>query len=720
MGYRAPNPESVVSASGSRERAQSELIGVVLLVGMVLISATIITISGANILQDFQERTVGESTTNQVERIDQSLSSVSSVSGITRAEFSIGDTDPNQYSVVKNGFINVTPNKNTTCQTNISLTSIRFEAEDRDTYNWEAGGIWRQTQGQEGSAMHTPPDLAFDQGTLTLTVINVSGRVDDHSNLVYENTTISKNRTDEIRETIFTGDCTRPDNVTITVRSDFYEGWSHYLDSEINATSIKTYSSNKSVVVFLDQDKLPEVVNDEKNNVVDLNDSSFNDVEITNTSIKVNKSANNTYTTIVTPLTTGSTQVGEIRSVDADVVDRPPMDVVFVYDKSGSMNNPSDKIVNAKDAGQAFVAEMNSSFDRAGVVTFNSDGFYEVTDNGEYLTDDFSMNGVNGSIEDISTGGGTHIGEGIRKGNSNLGLLSNSSRHKVLIVLGDGKNDCCSKSESELNQETYDLAEQADKNDITIHTVGFGDPDNETMETVANMTGGTYKYVDDVDDLTSVFKDLFAEISQSKQIVRDPLTLQLSGEGTTYYPQIDGETDHIANDTNGSLNLNDPLAPSEFSFSIDISDGENVSMTAYDYECDEWEATGIIHKNQSTGNEYAEVRCTEINDSSITALDPDNSTVYLDGDNVSDLLNQPKDWWQEDLQNETLAPYLEADNETLDLKSNEAMVVFRFPDGDNSVDRMIVHYRIGDSKEDAVPRHVFNIQVRQLFIEEND
>ena len=708
-------------------RGQSEVIGVILIVGMVLLSAGLIVISGSNLLNDLREGTAQESTTNTIEEIDTKLSSVSSVSGRTRVEISLGDSDPNRYRIVKSGYINVSANRNTTCTEHIPLTSIQYSDEDGDKWVFEAGGLWKQPRGSTASVMHTPPDLTWDKGTLSLTVVNISGTIDDEFNLVYENTTKSKRTSKRIRETLFTGNCARPNNVTITVSSEYYRAWSRYLSREINSTSLNTYDGNQSVSVYLNQSKLPEETDDQQNNVIDLNDSALNDVKITNTSIKVNKSADNTYTTIITPLTSGSTQVGEIRTVEAGQAFRPPMDVVFVMDKSGSMAFDPDsdgdtKMEEAEVAAQAFVGQMNDSFDRAGVAGFDYDGEIKITANGEYVTSDFSdATGVNGSIASFpdAPSGGTDIGSGLAKANAMMGLLSNSSRTKVIILLGDGKNDeGGSPSETELNQKAFDEAEEADRHGITIHSIGFGNPDNATMETIANTTGGTYRYVDDSDELADVFIELFSEIATSKQIVRQPITMELDAGGTTFFPQIDGNTTHIANTSTGNLNLNDPLAPSEFSYSIDVAEGENVSMTAFDYDCNEWRLTDIVHENQSTGKEYAEVRCTEIDEATATEISPSNASIYIDGDNVSSLISEPNDWWQEDLQNDTLAPYLEADNVTLDLPSNTAVVVFGFDDDDPGQDRMMLLFRIGESKENAVPKYLFNIEVRYLVVGE--
>lgn len=713
MGDRALDPNGGVSRSGSGSQpAQTEMVAVILLTGVVIISASVITISGASLLNDLREGTAQEETTNRVEEIDSRLGSVASRSGDASTEFSIGETDPNRYEIVQSGRINITPNGNTSCRASITLTAIRYEAEDGDTFNYEAGAVWKQPQGQNATSMHTPPDLTFDKGSLSLSVVNLTGNITDTSNLVTKNSTLSEARSTEISGTLFQGTCIRPDNVTISVRSEFYQGWSRYLDEEVDPTNLTVHDNNQTVEIFLGQEKLPEETDDYENDVVDLTDSNFTDVNITNTSIKVDKDANNTYKTVITPLTAGSTQVGEIRTVEGEKINRAPIDVVFVLDNSGSMSG--SKMKNAEDAAQDFIGLMNSSYDRAGGVRFNDTGGFLVCanpcnpDREVYLTSNFDA--ANNSIERIDADDGTHSYQGLQKGNAILNLKSNSSRTRVMILLSDGKDDDDAKN-------PLVQAKIADKHGITIHSIGVGgNADMDSLEEVADTTGGTTRHVGSSNDLSEVFKEIFAEISESRHILRDPLTMQVSNGQTTFYPQIDGNTSHVANTSNGTLNLNDPLAPSEFSYSIDISDGQNVTMTSYDYGCNSWELTDFVHTNESTGNQYAEVRCTDINESDVRQIDASNTSIYLHQDNVSSLLDDPAGWWEEDLQNETLEPYLADDNETLVTDSNEAIVVFKYPDGDNQTDRMFVHYRIGESREEFVPKYVFNIEVHHLKI----
>lgn len=703
-------------STGSVLRAQTNVLGAVLLMGMVLISASLIVMAGASVVDQVQEVAGQESTTNAVEEIDTALSSVASVGGLTRTEFSIGDASPSQYRIVRSGYVNITVNRNASCRAHIPLSSIQYERDDGVIMAFEGGGVWRQEGGVAArTAMHTPPDLTYENGTIALTVINVSGRIQGSSSVISENVTGSMLKTRSVEKSLFQGYCARPDNVTISVTSDFYHGWSGYMRSSLDGTSYERFDSNNTARVFYAQDKLPEVTNDTRNEVVDLNDPSFNDLKLTNTSVKVNKSANNTYTAIVTPLSTGSTQVGEIRTVETDAAFRPPLDVVFVLDRSGSMGG--GKLTNAKDAAQLFVGKMDPAYDRAGAVAFNATGQYLYNRSipprhQVYLSDDFDE--VNGSIDTLVADGSTASATGIRRAVATHGLKSNSSRKKIIILLADGDDTA--------GGDPIAAAEVADKEGIEIHTIGYGisgwgsDEANATLQDIAAVTGGTWRFTSASNDLSSIFKDLFAEISETKQIVRHPFSMEMEVGGTTFQPQINGNTSHVANGTNGELNLNDPTAPSQFSYSIDVSDGDNVTMKAVDYECDQWERTEQIYVNKTNGQEYAEVRCTEM--SNRKEVSPDNSTIYVDGDDVSGLLDQPSNWWNDDLKNATLAPYLTGpNNETLDLDSNQALVAYEFEDDDRASDRVLVLYRIGQSRQDAVPKYVFNIQVRQLDVE---
>ena len=162
-----------------------------------------------------------------------------------------------------------------------------------------------------------------------------------------------------------------------------------------------------------------------------------------------------------------------------------PLDTVFIIDSSGSMdNNDPDEL--RKDAAKRFVGALIED-DRAGVVDFDSSAYVA-----QSLTTNFAL--VNESIEYLDADGGTDIGDGVSAANSEFASESNSSRAKVAILLTDGVGDG-GRSE----------ARTAANRNITIYTIGFGDANGDKLRDIANITGGSYTFVEDASDLPEVF-----------------------------------------------------------------------------------------------------------------------------------------------------------------------------------------------------------------------
>ncbi len=165
-----------------------------------------------------------------------------------------------------------------------------------------------------------------------------------------------------------------------------------------------------------------------------------------------------------------------------------PVDAMFIIDSSGSMsvNDPREF---RKDAARRFVGGLIEG-DRAGVVDFDSNAFVL-----QGLTGDFDQ--VNESIGRLDASGGTDIGDGIRAANRHFDAESNASRSKIAVLLSDG----LTVSEGEARRQ----AEAAADRNITIFTVGFGNPDRDLMQDIADTTGGQFHFVEDASDLPEVF-----------------------------------------------------------------------------------------------------------------------------------------------------------------------------------------------------------------------
>ncbi|WP_147439987.1 VWA domain-containing protein, partial [Haloarcula sp. Atlit-7R] len=230
--------------------------------------------------------------------------------------------------------------------------------------------------------------------------MNVTGNFERGNNKARLRPGSSQARTFSVRQQLSAGDCVRPNNVTIAVRSDFYRAWGAYLEQEFE-TSVSVHDGNQTAVIGLNDTELPRRVDVDRNRVVNLTSSEYNDVTLTNESIKVDKNVNNTYRVSARPLQNGTMQVGNITSVEADSeIRRQPLDVMFVIDESGSMGrsdgDATTRSEEAQTASKAFVADLNESRDRAGVTSYNNgDGIYRVTDNNRYITSNFGTASAN-------------------------------------------------------------------------------------------------------------------------------------------------------------------------------------------------------------------------------------------------------------------------------------------------------------------------------------
>jgi len=679
--------------SGDR-RGVSDVLGYVLIVGMVTTGMMLVLLTGASALdqlQDSSDRSVNAMTLGE---FDQRLNTIVS-DRHERASFNLGRIRPGDVSVRDNassGHVRILVNGGT-CSATVPLSSIRYEDNRGRIQAYQAGGMWRKSPGSESSVMVSPPDFQATNGTIRLSVVNASGSIPGKEVRLRELPNQSTTRSAEIEEQLFNGSqaCRRPDNVTVKVHSDFYVAWGKYVERE-TGVGVDTYDTNDTARVFLSQSWLPEVTNDSRNRVVDLSDPEIATVDRSDDTITVDKEAGNDYVAFAEPLGNG-TQVSEVRVVEGEVAYRPALDVAFVMDESGSMADYADgtrKTEAAKEAAKSFVGQLNETKDRAGLVGYTWSARYLLTGE-EYFSNDFSGSGVNQSIEGYNANGGTSSDTGLRKANTMFAMKSPGYKKKVAILLSDGKN-----SDSDDDDRLYAQAREARKNGVTVYTVGFGDEsdiDEDVLQKTANLTGGEYYYADDANELDAVFESIFAKISDTKVIFHDPVTATASVGGRTYKPQLGDKYDDVAT-MDGGYNVNDPRVSQQFSFTMNpVNDGNVTNITAVSYNCTDYAFTNQFVKNESDGQTYRRVRCVDVDTSSKTLVEPSNTTIYIDGDDASALLSNESAWWQDDLRNDTLRGYLDGDE--FDLKSNQAVVVYRFESSGEPFNRLVMLYEIG-------------------------
>jgi Mg-chelatase subunit ChlD len=718
----------------------------VLLLGLVLGAAFVVLSTGSTAIDQLQQDRADESAELVMEDVDSELSTLTNTDSSITETVSLADIDRANARLVRNGSLNVTVNGDPSCATTVPLSSIRLEGANGAAVAYEAGGVWISAEGGNGSAMQTPPDVQYRNDSLDIAVANLTGRVSETTTEADYNVTSSRSESLARNQRLFSGSCVRPSNVTLTVQSDFYQGWATHLRSELGV-DVAVFDDNRTVVARLNESYLPRRVDDERNRVINMSNSDYMDaVAVDDNSIRVSKNNSNTYRAYVEPLSDGrGIGIGRVRRVEnSRNVTGQPLDVVFVLDESGSMAQDAgtgssvSKTEAAQTAIQSFTGQLNESRDRVGLVGYSNKrprgGFnprgpsrpsfapveapaWSYRTDGEYLTADFTD--FNDTVEDTSYRYGTWGSAGLREGNTMLELKSNQSRERVIVFPSDGEFTGDGMDGVGNDEAARLRASNSNGLGATIYTVGFGDPgvdfDPDVLEDMADRTGGEYQFATDQDELDEVFEDIYENVASTRQIARTPATTNLTtGDGRVFAPQIAGDADDIANTSNGFVNVNDPTAPSQFSHSFALADNESVSFNTTTYNCAEWRTTGIT-RTDANGTSYPVTRCTDMT-SPKSDIAPDDISIYHDGEDLSAELNTATGFWQQSLE-DAIADRpdvsLDASN-ILETKSNQAVVVVDYPDSTNSTNKRALLYRIGVAESDARPDDVVTVRVNNV------
>lgn len=175
--------------------------------------------------------------------------------------------------------------------------------------------------------------------------------------------------------------------------------------------------------------------------------------------------------------------------------------ICVVVDCSGSMDgSPMEDLKTALDDFVRNMAEATS----VSLVAFESSA-RKLTD----LTQDQAM--LLSTVANLSGGGGTNISSGIQAGTE---VLAQAPGSRVMLLMTDGQSDI-----------DMTVVEEAAAAGITIHTIGFGDVNDQLLEQIAQETGGQYIRADSSAELSNVYASL-------QQVIGNVVTLTYTAEDT--------------------------------------------------------------------------------------------------------------------------------------------------------------------------------------------
>jgi uncharacterized protein YegL len=179
------------------------------------------------------------------------------------------------------------------------------------------------------------------------------------------------------------------------------------------------------------------------------------------------------------------------------------LDLDLVMDVSGSMADRfrGERKIDAATRAASDFTKLVSPYDRVALVKFSSQASIvkELTHN---------KSDIISALNSLTPGGSTALGDGLWLA---LDILEKRSeaRPAAVILLTDGKHNAGTHTPGE-------SAERARRMEVRVFTLGFGeknDIDEDTLKSIASVTGGLYYYAPSPDDLRRIYAMLSGAVS---------------------------------------------------------------------------------------------------------------------------------------------------------------------------------------------------------------
>lgn len=225
------------------ERGVSDVLGVILLISLIVTVAAVVVGMGGHALQATQGDAEIQQAENAFAELDARASAVALGEGPSQRSISLGLNNQQQTEL------------HTTRDANIKIMGCELENEDecRADYDefevlldeelgslvythgsteiaYQSGGIWKHHGDAGVTEVLSPPSVDYDDATLTMPLVNVAN---DEQQLGTDDLTFTQGDSEIPEGTSQTVDS---ELVMIVVESEYYDGWGHYFENNIEGS----------------------------------------------------------------------------------------------------------------------------------------------------------------------------------------------------------------------------------------------------------------------------------------------------------------------------------------------------------------------------------------------------------------------------------------------------------------------------------------------------
>lgn len=253
-------------AGATGDRAGSELVGLVLLFGLVLVGAALVALLGTSAVDDVQQRTAFEAAETSFLDVKADLRTLSTDEDAGNVSVALPGRE-SALAVQTDGNISFTLNGVAACTARREMGTIRYTNDAGDRLSYQASAVWRDDEANATATTVSPPNLDYrvdrsrgiERRTLSFPLVNVNATESDiGAGTKVQASDPGGNPAAMAHDLCLAGpDAGKIDwvnNVTIRVENtSYYRAWGEYFRDEFRVkgtlvADVSVYGANQTAV----------------------------------------------------------------------------------------------------------------------------------------------------------------------------------------------------------------------------------------------------------------------------------------------------------------------------------------------------------------------------------------------------------------------------------------------------------------------------------------